>query len=146
MDDPNKTQSFIIRIWRESPRLWRGTIRHVQSDAQRGVTRLDQVSHFLEQHVDLSAPSVPTPDSKPVERLTWGTGFFPRRRLVALWGIALVMFVLVLISALAIPDVDLPLYGSIASNPFVLQILIAFLSGIVTSAILFGMWFKFFRR
>jgi hypothetical protein len=146
MDDPNKTQSFIIRIWRESPRLWRGTIRHVQSDAQRGVTRLDQVSHFLEQHVDLSAPSVPAHDSKPVERLNLGTGFFPRRRLVSLWGLALAMFVLVLILVLAMPDMDLPLYGSTTSNSMILQVLIAFLSGMVTSAILFGMWFKFFRR
>ena len=46
---PNTVNSFVIRIWQEFPGQWRGTIRHVQSEAQKAFTTLNQAVQFIDQ-------------------------------------------------------------------------------------------------
>ena len=36
--------SFVVRLWQEAPGRWRGTVRHVQSQAQRGINSTAQAS------------------------------------------------------------------------------------------------------
>ncbi len=66
--DPSP-QSFVVRFWQEAPGMWRGTVRHVQSKAQRGVSNMEQASAFmLEQRdaaVGRAAPQRPAPLARP---------------------------------------------------------------------------------
>ena len=52
LDQP--THSFVIRVWQEEPGHWRGTVRHVQSEAQRGFEKLEQVFQFIQQQTGMS--------------------------------------------------------------------------------------------
>ena len=44
------SESFVVRMWQEDPGEWRGTVRHVQSQAQLGFTRVEQAAHFIQAH------------------------------------------------------------------------------------------------
>ena len=43
---PDLVASFVVRFWQEAPGCWRGTVRHVQSQAQRGVSSADEAGAF----------------------------------------------------------------------------------------------------
>ena len=61
----DKTQSFVLRVWEEDPGQRRGTIRHVQSRAQRGFTRLSQAMEFVEHNLE-SLSSSSARDRQPL--------------------------------------------------------------------------------
>ena len=44
------SESFVVRMWQEDPGEWRGTVRHVQSQAQLGFTRVEQATRFIQEH------------------------------------------------------------------------------------------------
>jgi hypothetical protein len=44
------SQSFVVRMWQEDPGKWRGSIRHVQSEAHMGFTRVEQALRFIGQY------------------------------------------------------------------------------------------------
>lgn len=57
------TNSFVIRVWQEKPGHWRGTVRHVQSEAQRGFEKLEQVFQFIQQQTGMSGSN----HKKPIQ-------------------------------------------------------------------------------
>lgn len=75
---PQEPQSFIVRMWQETPGAWRGTVRHVQSQAQLGFMQIDQASRFIGNHtigVEKKHP-VQTPARRPLWNVDLG---FSRR-------------------------------------------------------------------
>ncbi len=67
-DEP--VQSFVVRLWQESPGRWRGSVRHVQSQAQRGITSIAQASAFMTEQCRASslAEAPRQTESKPALR------------------------------------------------------------------------------
>jgi hypothetical protein len=50
-------QSFVVRFWQEAPGRWRGTVRHVQSQTQRGVNSVSAASAFMSERCRTSGPA-----------------------------------------------------------------------------------------
>ncbi|MBI2906458.1 MAG: hypothetical protein HYX92_02250 [Chloroflexi bacterium] len=57
----DENHSFVIRMWREGPEGWRGRIRHVQTEAQLGFTKLGQAVEFMQRHI-AAAPQAAKPE------------------------------------------------------------------------------------
>lgn len=61
MSSENRLDSFVLRFIHEegaeaaadTPPVWRGVIRHVQSNSERHVTQWDEIVAFIEQYVSL---------------------------------------------------------------------------------------------
>lgn len=56
MNQPNlppddTTQSFVLRLWQTTSGQWRGSIRHVQSDARLAFLTLDQAVRWIERYL-----------------------------------------------------------------------------------------------
>ncbi len=69
MNQPNlptdaTTQSFVLRLWQAAPGQWRGTIRHVQSDARMAFLQLDQAIHWIERYLAADQPTAAQPDPR----------------------------------------------------------------------------------
>jgi hypothetical protein len=70
-------QSFVVRVWQEKPGQLRGTIRHVQTESQRGFERFDQVQQFIQRFAAasksrLEQPSLPNWLRRPRFNLAYG--------------------------------------------------------------------------
>ncbi len=138
----DNTQSFLIRLWQERPNQWRGTIRHVQSEAKRSFVRLDQAIAFIEQRlqVRVQPPDRVTSES-PAPRFRWGD--LGQRRVVMAWAaVGLVMF-LALAFALSNGVPSGSLSGTAVDIPAGLEIWVAFLTGLVLGGLGMGVWFRF---
>jgi len=122
------TQSFVVRIWQEAPGDLHGTIRHVQSQAQFGFTRLSQAQSFIEQQLIPSAPPAQTPTPRVFQ--------FPilnqRRFRLAMAAVAMVAFaaivVLINLSTPNLPGSALVASASGQGGPA--EIITAFLIGL----------------
>lgn len=56
MNQPNlppddATQSFVLRLWQTTPGQWRGSVRHVQSDARLAFLTLEQAVRWIERYL-----------------------------------------------------------------------------------------------
>ena len=56
MNQPNlppddTTQSFVLRLWQTTSGQWRGSVRHVQSDARLAFSTLDQAVRWIERYL-----------------------------------------------------------------------------------------------
>lgn len=133
-------QSFVIRLWQASPQQWRGTIRHVQSGAQRGFTRLEQAVAFIEQRAEMK-----TAKARRMP-FTFDWGGLSRRQMRLAWvtggALALVLLVVVL---LANPQVNTPLSGAAIGAGSDWMIPLAFLVGGVVGGFAVGLWSRFGR-
>ncbi len=136
-------QSFVIRLWRESPRRWRGTVRHVQSEAQRGFERLDQALSFIEQRT--SAPSAQIAqkterrDVLPHIDLSW----LGARRMQPVWVIAGLVVLLAVTLLLVNPEANVPLVGAAVGGGDDLKLLSAFVSGAIVGGLGVALWFRY---
>lgn len=75
MNQPNlppdaTTQSFVLRLWQAAPGQWRGTIRHVQSDARLAFLNLDQAIHWVERYLTADQRPEQLSDQRPGAHLT----------------------------------------------------------------------------
>lgn len=61
----DRTESFVVRFWQESPGRWRGTVRHVQSETQRGISSAQQAGDFIEAQCKASAGVLPVRQAAP---------------------------------------------------------------------------------
>ncbi len=99
----DKVASFVVRFWQEAPGRWRGTVRHVQSQAQRGVNSADQASAFMARHLPAQAAphaSRRAPADRPAPWLNWFSG-----RRFQLAGMVAALLVISLSVVLAVGDV-----------------------------------------
>jgi hypothetical protein len=135
-------QSFVIRMWRESPRKWRGTVRHVQSEAQRGFERLDQAFGFIEQRT--FAP--PSPIAQKAERrslfppLDWS--WLGTRRMQPVWALAGLVVLLAVTLLLVNPNANVPLAGAAIGGGDECLLLSAFVCGAVVGGVGVALWFR----
>lgn len=62
MPSEPRLDSFVLRFVSEPPaagadtRPWRGLVRHIQSDAERGFTRWNEAEEFIARYVTLDPP------------------------------------------------------------------------------------------
>ncbi len=84
----DSTQSFVVRTWQEEPGHLRGTVRHVQSQDQRGFTRLNQAQEFMEQKLATAKNSQATQrQTAPATRsFNWS-----RRRMILAFSTILIV-------------------------------------------------------
>jgi hypothetical protein len=74
---PDLVASFVVRFWQEAPGCWRGTVRHVQSQAQRGVSSADQAGAFIARYLPAHAAARAArraPADRPASWLSWFGG------------------------------------------------------------------------
>ncbi len=136
-------QSFVIRVWRESPRQWRGSVRHVQTQAQRGFERLDQALGFIEQRI--TAPPVET--VQKARRL----GSFPQidwswlgaRRLQPVWALGGLAVLLVATLLIVDPNTNIPLSGAAIGRGDEFVLLSAFVGGAILGGLGVALWCRY---
>lgn len=129
-------------MWRESPRKWRGTVRHVQSEAQRGFERLDQALSFIEQRT--SAPSA------QIAQKTERRGVLPRidlswvgaRRMQPVWALAGLVVLLAVTLLLINPNSNVPLTGAAVGGGDEFLLLSAFVCGAIVGGLGVALWFR----
>ena len=138
----NTTQSFVVRTWRESPGDWRGTVRHVQSQAQHGFTRFSQLQEFIEQNLTQSG-YVPAPANRGVPRLS-RVGL-PRRRFLM---VASAVVIVLVAGVVVIASVNLParaLFGSAVGQASPGEVLVALLVGLVLGSVGTAIWLRRYK-
>ncbi len=122
-------QSFVIRMWRESPWKWRGTVRHVQSESQRAFERLDQALGFIDERTSAQALKPIQKVDQPAGRPGLGWSWIGARRLQAVWAVAGLAVLLVITLLLVNPNANVPLRGAAVGRGDELQLLTAFVFG-----------------
>ncbi|MGB8646485.1 MAG: hypothetical protein WCF84_14700 [Anaerolineae bacterium] len=133
------TQSFLIRLWQERPNEWRGTIRHVQSEAQRGFSQLDQALLFVREHT-AGRPATPVQEQAATPR-PW-TEWLGRRRVPMAWAAMgfVTLISIWLIATNAVPG--MPLSGTAGNGGPGGEMFLAFVAGIVLGGVGAGLWFR----
>jgi hypothetical protein len=96
-----RTESFVVRLWEETPGEWRGSIRHVQSETRRGFTRLNQVVRFIEQQTGQREERRAVPSSRP----RFDFGLQMNRRSLTMLALAGGILAIVLVLVLSISGV-----------------------------------------
>ncbi len=142
--DKDRTQSFLIRLWQERPNQWRGTIRHVQSEAQRGFVRLDQAVAFIEQRFNLRLQQ-PIREASEAEPARFGWNILGQRRALIAWAATGLVVLLALAFVLTGPVSSRSLSGTAVGVPAEFDIGLAFLLGLVLGGLGMRIWFRFRR-
>ncbi len=133
-------QSFLVRVWQENPQHWRGTIRHVQSQTQRGFTKLDQVVSFIGQRIPAATARAAMDQSPPITGVTLD-GIWSRRPVQRLAWAAIGLAAVVLIALVVVsPNSNAPLTGAAVGGEIASEI-VAFAAGLVLGAIAVYLWF-----
>lgn len=133
-------QSFVIRVWHESPRKWRGSVRHVQSEAQRGFERLDQANRFIEQRI--AVPPLETVQKarriSPLPQMDWS--WLGARRLQPVWALGGLALLLVVTLVVVNPNVRVPLSGAAIGRGDEFQMVSAFMGGAILGGLGVAWW------
>ncbi len=87
-------------MWQEDPGEWRGTVRHVQSQAQQGFTRIEQVSRFIQQHTIGADKRQAAQNPAPRAAFHFNLGF--SRHTTRMMALALALIVLAVVGLLAV--------------------------------------------
>ncbi len=96
-ENEDTTQSFVLRVWQDQPVEWRGSIRHVQSDAHKGFTSLEQAMRFVERQTRQFG-RIPMGETAPAEnKFNWSLASRNRRMLLLAGGIALMAILAILL-------------------------------------------------
>ena len=135
------TQSFVVRTWQEPPGKLRGTVRHVQSQAQYNFTRVSQVQDFIEQHL-ARLGSAPLPANRPVAARSWQWIGMPRRRFVLA---ASALLVVVAAGTVVIASLDrpaMPLLGSAVGQATSFEVILALFVGLVLGSLGTALWLR----
>ena len=135
-------QSFVVRMWLEAPGQWRGTVRSVQSQAQRGVSSVRQASAFMDEQCRAAAAAImreripPRTREVHVPSLSGGHG---ARRLIAA-GMATTVLIVGLVSVLFMraPDGEVLLGTASSSGPP--SELLPFVAGTLVGGIIMLFW------
>ena len=99
MNQPNlppddATQSFVLRLWQTTSGQWRGSVRHVQSDARLAFLTLDQAVRWIERYLagnqvtqQREGWAIPTPVAGMAPALVGSTAPFCHNGIgVGRWG------------------------------------------------------------
>ena len=94
------SESFVVRMWQEDPGEWRGMVRHVQSEAQVGFTRVEQAARFIEAHSSGAGSPAAVRKTAAGPAVRWH--FAPSRRTTRMMGFALAVIILSIIGLVAV--------------------------------------------
>lgn len=138
-------QSFVVRTWQESPGNLRGTIRHVQSQAQRGFTRLNQASKFIEQnsaHLTGKSSAARPLAARPLaaHTLRWA-GLSRRKWMMAVSALTIVVAASLVVSA-SIDRPALPVFGSAVGPALTVEVFLALIVGMVLGSLGTALWLR----
>ena len=138
-------QSFVVRTWQESPGNLRGTVRHVQSQAQRGFTRLNQVPKFIEQnlaHSTGTSSAAQPVAARPMAAHTLRWAGLPRRKwIMAISALTIVVAAGLVVSA-GVDGPALPVFGSAVGSALPVEVFLALIVGIVLGSLGTALWLR----
>jgi len=133
-------QSFVVRTWQESPGNLRGTIRHVQSQAQRGFTRLNQASKFIEQNsAHLTGKSSA---ARPLAAHTLRWAGVSRRKWVMAASALMIVAAAGLVVSASIDRPALPVFGSAVGPALTVEVFLALIVGMVLGSLGTALWLR----
>ena len=138
-------QSFVVRTWQDPPGNLRGTIRHVQSRAQRGFTRLNQVPKFIEQNSAhlTGAPSAAQPAAaRPVAAHALRWAGVPRRKWVMAVSALTIVMAAGLVVGAGVDGLALPVFGSAVGSALPVEVFLALIVGIVLGSLGTVLWLR----
>ena len=142
------TQSFVVRLWPEAPGRWRGTVRHVQSQAQRGISSVGQASAFMAEQCRASVataaayrPARRAPVGRPVPAPGW-----LGRRSVRLAGMAAALLAVSLTVVLLAREPGADALAGAAVAPAISTGLLTFLAGALVGGAAVACWARLSRR
>jgi hypothetical protein len=144
LQSDDSPQSYVVRLWQEPQGEVRGTVRHVQSQSQRGFTRFSQAQQFMEQNLPQQlpqpapAPVVAKAPARP--KVQWSR----RRTLALVSGLIVAAAALTIVLAASLREPEPPLFGSaVATGPSQSgEILAALVIGLVIGATGSALWFR----
>lgn len=132
-------QSFLIRIWRENPRVWRATVRDVRNESLRGFDRLDQALAFIQQRAAAKAARAAQPTAR--WHLPQLDGLFSRR-LQPVWALATILVLVVIALFFMTPGSNVPLSGAAIGGAIGMDLVLAFLLGGIIGGIVVWLWLR----
>jgi len=156
------THSFVIRLWQETSGTWRGTIRHVQSNARQPFNSLAGAVRFIEQQMKSHREGIwkewmpttpgmignPLLDRQPALRARAAPSR-PRFSGSPHWGraptwaaVALLVVLLATVAVLAPREPLAPLSGTAAGESAWAAVLLAFLVGLAVGGSIVGLWIR----
>ena len=143
-------QSFVVRTWQESPGNLRGTVRHVQSQAQRGFTRLNQVPKFIEQNLahstgaSLAAQSVTAQPvaARPMAAHTLRWAGLPRRKLIMVVSALTIVVAAGLVVNASLDRPAPSVFGSAVGQSLPVEVFLALMIGIVLGSLGTALWLR----
>ncbi len=136
-------QSFVVRTWQESPGNLRGTVRHVQSQAQRGFTRLNQVPKFIEQNLAHStgASSAAQPAAaRPMAAHALRWAGLPRRKLIMAVSALTIVVAAGLVVNASLDRPAPPVFGSAVGQALPVEVFLALMIGVVLGSLGTALW------
>ncbi len=150
LQSDNSPQSFVVRTWQESPGNLRGTVRHVQSQAQRGFTRLNQVPKFIEQNLAHSTgassaaqPAATRPlAARPAVAHTLRWAGLPRRKLIMAVSALTIMVVAGLVVSASVDRPAMPVFGSAVGQALPVEVFLALMIGVVLGSLGTALWLR----
>jgi len=140
------TQSFVVRLWQEAPGRWRGSVRHVQSQAQRGISRVGQVSAFMTEQCRASVATAAA--YRPARRAAVGRpalGWLGGRRF-RLAGMAAALLAVSLTVVLLAREPGAGVLAGAAVAPAISTGLLIFLTGALVGGTAVACWVRLSRR
>lgn len=151
-------QSFVIRIWHESPYHWRGTILHVQTKGQQAFTKMEQAFTFIQQRSFgerkvSSQPQAQSAENDLLARVAKASqsalrpapttsvhSWLPRRRLAPAFALATLVVLIGLTLLMLNPQANVPLTGTAVGTGIGLDMLLAFIAGMFAGGMVVGFW------
>ena len=136
--------SFVVRLWQEAPGRWRGTVRHVQSQAQRGISSTAQASAFMAEQCQASAKTFATrrdPRRVATGRPAFDLGWLGGRRFRLAGSMAALLVVALSIVLVARTPGSDALMGA-AVEPAAAGGLLTFLAGALVGGMAVALWIK----
>lgn len=100
------SQSFVVRMWQETPGEWRGTIRHVQTQSHLGFTQIEQAARFIGQYTRSVGKLIPAQTG--ASRPSWQFNFKLNRRTTRLVALAAALVLLTAVGMLAMSHGSVP--------------------------------------
>ena len=138
-------QSFVVRTWQEPRGNLRGTVRHVQSQAQHGFTRLSQAQEFIEQNLAQTG-NAPTPVTRSATTRLLRWSGLPRRRLFMVASAVVIVIAagVVVISSLDRPSAPLlgSAIGQAPSQATSFEVVLALIIGLALGSLATALWLR----
>lgn len=142
LDQP--TNSFVIRVWQEKPGHWRGTVRHVQSEAQRGFEKLEHVFQFVQEQTGMSGSNHKKniqPNSIKMPTL-FEASWFDKPGFKIVLGLAVLIVLIASTALLGGISGSVPLTATATGDGGAFNMLAAFVAGFLLGGLVLGWVFR----